>query len=262
MNEKMFEEFSFYERNVLSAFGYLPNQMVALSTDQVSIMEIAKHAMILAGLPVEEPNIAFSSYFHRTIGISREECDRVLKEIKANFNKQKPGYRKGVILVPIDPAGYSVQHVEITKDTLLFADYKPRVLGEEPRKVIHALVETLPQALFMDVVLYSHQTLMEKNEASAEADWEIITMLPKLIEDEPMHPDTLIANHIGLSGGTDTKMSSVEFEIALTESVNYWKNRVNAVESCHDIGRAKQQLRNALDYEHESMRFLRELGIL
>jgi hypothetical protein len=41
-----------------------------------------------------------------------------------------------------------------------------------------------------------------------------------------MPPETLIANHFELSGGTATKMTDSEFVASLKESVMYWKDKV------------------------------------
>ncbi|MEI6568554.1 MAG: hypothetical protein WCR20_17875, partial [Verrucomicrobiota bacterium] len=61
------------------------------------------------------------------------------------------------------------------------------------------------------------------------ADWAVVAHLTSSMDTpEPMHPDTLIANHFHLSGGTNTGLGAAQFESSLRESVLFWKNKVTA----------------------------------
>jgi hypothetical protein len=81
-------------------------------------------------------------------------------------------------------------------------------------------------AVGVDVVLYRKDVLAEGNESTTDCDWEIVSINGRITEEEqPIHPDTLIANHFELDGGTATGMDSVEFVEALRKSVMYWKNK-------------------------------------
>lgn len=78
----------------------------------------------------------------------------------------------------------------------------------------------------VDIVLYSREVLQKGNENCTGCDWDIISINGRLTEDEmPIHPNTLIANHFQLDGGTATNMSSEEFEKALKKSVLFWKDK-------------------------------------
>lgn len=80
----------------------------------------------------------------------------------------------------------------------------------------------------VDAVLYHKDTLAEGNENSdLSADYEVVTFLPRGTEEEqPLAPETLMANHFLDSGGTATGMSPEEFEQALKKSYAYWRNRM------------------------------------
>lgn len=155
--------------------------------------------------------------------------------VRANFERRRPGYRPGVFLVPV-PAGegiFTTPVVDITPDDLFVTVYRPRREGETPRKAskvarVNALGEerTPSPAKYVDVVLYSREVLEENDEDRTGCDWDIITILGKLTEeDQPMTPGTLMSNHFGLDGGSDTKMDAVAFEAALRKSVTFWSGR-------------------------------------
>jgi hypothetical protein len=48
-------------------------------------------------------------------------------------------------------------------------------------------------------------------------------------EPEPMHPNTLMANHFHASGGTNTMMGDALFMAKLSASFNYWKDKAMVV---------------------------------
>jgi hypothetical protein len=142
-----------------------------------------------------------------------------------------PGYRDGVILVRRPNPGWLVHDtVHLQEGDQLRVTYNARVPGEEPRKSISAVRFTLPAARCVFFVLYRADVLEETNERSRQSEWEVISALTSAIEaPEPMHPDTLIANHFQLSGGTSTKMNDYEFTDALRTSVLFWKSRAKAI---------------------------------
>ena len=107
--------------------------------------------------------------------------------------------------------------------------YESRIPGETPRKRTVAIVDSLPYAASAHAVLYRADVLAEDEDRSSDAEWEIVTILthPRT-STEPMTPGTLMANHFKADGGTDTKMDPVEFEKALRESYDFWKNHTLA----------------------------------
>lgn len=156
------------------------------------------------------------------------DCDLEDKipEILKNLDQSKPGYREGVILVPISTKNFTGQIVNLEAGDKLTGSYQPRVPGEAPRKQIHALGKLAP-LVAVDVVLYHKDVLAENNENSdPDADYEAITFLTKIShEEQPMPPDTLMANHFQASGGTATNMSDAAFVGALKESYQFWKDK-------------------------------------
>jgi hypothetical protein len=184
------------------------------------------------------PTIGINDFVRRQTAESEFTHFEATFEVVANlarefFNEAKPGYKDGVCLVPVPPEGFYTGVVELTEGDVLVGKYRARRPGEEPRKAVHAAREgawaegrSKSPAVAVDVVLYRKDVLAENGENTTDCDWEIVSINGRItVEDQPSHPDTLIANHFGLSGGTLTGMSPEEFEAALRESVLYWKNK-------------------------------------
>jgi hypothetical protein len=169
----------------------------------------------------------------------------VLNAVERNFKKARHGYRLGVLLVPINPLKFKCPVVELKDGMTLCGEFRKRMDSEEPRKKLGVPNVPFSSARFCDVVLYSKEVLLEGKEntgyfvghwgdgydklytemVNGFADWEIISILPKLDEDQPMPPDTLMYNHFQLSGGTKTNMSNDEFVEELKKSFTYWKDK-------------------------------------
>lgn len=172
-------------------------------------------------------------------------CDwpLLIKEIRDNWSQQKSGYRDGVILVPVptvlwDDHGPGEDGTAINLFTCPIANlregdvftgaFERRRPTETPRKRVGVVRQSMPYAAFVDVVLYRGDVLDEdvNNPRATDCDWEIVTLLGKLTdEDQPMPPSTLMANHFLADGGTDTKMSPEEFIAALRHSFEFWSGK-------------------------------------
>jgi len=157
----------------------------------------------------------------------------------------KDGYNqdKAVLVVPVPPEGFFTGVVELSEGDPLVGSYKARRPGEEPRKTTRVPLEgsrdlgrgmlnprvfwEKTPAVGVDVILYRRDLLLkDKGGPSTDCDWEIISINGRITEaEQPIHPDTLIANHFQLDGGSETGMSPEEFEAALKVSVLYWKNK-------------------------------------
>ncbi len=141
-----------------------------------------------------------------------------------------PGYRDGVMLKRVSGVPFRHTTVVLSSEEPILATYSPRVSGEEPRKRLYMVkkVEDLAFAKSVFAVLYRRDVL-EEDETYIEADWAVVAHLTSSMDTpEPMHPDTLIANHFHLSGGTNTGLGAAQFESSLRESVLFWKNKVTA----------------------------------
>lgn len=132
----------------------------------------------------------------------------------------RPGYKDGVILVDLDPFLFRSAIVKLTKDSQLAANYAPRRIGEDPFIRISAKAKK-QQAKYASVVLYSHDVLMENNEAETDADWEIVAIKARVSEEEePMDPYTMARNFLHMKGGTKGDFTAEEF----AKSIVYWNN--------------------------------------
>lgn len=168
------------------------------------------------------------SYYDPPDGDVWEELIRLVDDY---FESAKPGYRDGVLLVPVPADYFFTPVVTLRVGDHLAGSYDRRRDGEAPRKSQFVIRKGLraknrhDPAKFVNVVLYHHDVLAEDGPTATDCEWEIVTILASPVADEPMTPDTLLANHFGADGGTDTKMTAEEFETALRVSYQYWKDR-------------------------------------
>lgn len=147
--------------------------------------------------------------------------DELAKLVAENLDKAKPGYRDGVILVPVPPEKFFSGVIEVNFDTILVAHFEARREGERPYINVTALGEKSP-AQFVDIVLYRHDVLMEKNEASTDADWEIISINARTTpEEQPITPMAMARNMLELPGGTKGTYTAEEF----AKSIIYWSDK-------------------------------------
>lgn len=157
--------------------------------------------------------------------------EELLRRVRENWFQGKPGYRDGVMLVPINPEGVMSSVVVLKAGDPLKGAYLPRQEGEEPRKVMgYDTGEVGPEpfkfgAVRADVVLYHRDVLAEDGDAF-DHEWGIITVLGNPTEEEsPMDPETLMSNHFHVSGGTQTHMTDGQFVEALKKSFFYWRDK-------------------------------------
>lgn len=103
-------------------------------------------------------------------------------------------------------------------------DLKIDVFLKKPRWWEFWKKPVLPEpARFVDIVLYSREVLLENGgEVSGDYDWEIVAILARSVEKEPMNPLTMARNMLELPGGTKSVYTAQEF----AESVYYWSQRV------------------------------------
>lgn len=200
------------------------------------ILTIAAHSFIQR----QTPNSRFGHF--------SGSVDDLCRLVRDHWSEQKPGYREGVILVPVPPAGFFSGTIPLKVGMALTATYEPRRESEEPRLHV-GYVPTISYpdgtpysidyeaakapAVACDIVLYASTVLGEgkvkENELPAEeGNWEIVSINPRMcLEDEPIRPEALIANHLQESGGTATNMTDAEFVDALRKSRAYWNHHVD-----------------------------------
>lgn len=143
--------------------------------------------------------------------------------VEQRFHFSKPGYRDGVILVPVPPIGFYTDVVEVTPETKLHATFEARANGEVPFiQVVAVGGEKLP-ALAVEIVVYRHNVLAEDGDASTDCEWEIISINARPTEDpEPLTPMAMARNFLEqYLGGTKATYTAEEF----AEAIVYWSTR-------------------------------------
>ncbi len=141
--------------------------------------------------------------------------EELVKLVSDNFNKHIPGYRQGVVLVPLPPEGFYTAMCKIDENSMLETTFESRQDGEEPVLKTVVVNGKKSPAKFVNIVLYSHEVLMETNEQSTDDEWEIISINASLVENEPMNPITMARNMLQKKGGTKGEYTGLQFAEAL-----------------------------------------------
>lgn len=142
---------------------------------------------------------------------------------RAFFDRAKPGYRDGVVLVPVHPRKFFTSITPVKENTTLWARFKARRPGEAPHLSTVALRGSKTPAKYVELVLYRADVLDEGNERTTDADWEIVSInASPTLDPVPMSPYTMARNQCRLKGGTKGNYSSEEW----AESVEFWSRHV------------------------------------
>ena len=152
------------------------------------------------------------------------------KEIASHAEKQlnkghyTEGYRDGVLLVKASEAlihHFICPFVKIDDTTDLKAEMVRRRPEEESYIQMRALNGIPLKTGSVDLILYRHDVLVETNEESTEAEWELISFnaIPKGIEKMPMGPVTMMRNQLQLPGGTKAYYESEKW----ADAVKFWQ---------------------------------------
>ena len=158
-----------------------------------------------------------------TADLSFEEIASHAKKQLANGHYNQ-GYRDGVILVPVSHElihHFICPFVKITTTTKLKAEFVRRRAKEQYYIQIQAVNGTLLKTGAVDLILYRNDVLIETNEQTTDAEWELISFhaLPKMVDDMPMGPVTMMRNQLQLPGGTKAYYESAKW----AESVKFWQ---------------------------------------
>jgi hypothetical protein len=158
-------------------------------------------------------------------GSEQELLDRV----RAGWDRRRPGQGRTdldlVVIVPVDPQGFTGSTVLVEQDTPLVAELVRRQPHEEPyvRVMADGPREPVRHAA---VVLYSAEALLDNGgRRSGEFDWEVVALVAGSREHEPMDPLTMARNMLRKPGGTWCAYTAEEF----AESVWYWARRAAAL---------------------------------
>lgn len=148
--------------------------------------------------------------------------DELLELVDRNFDNQTQGYRDGVILIPVPSDRFYTSICKIDKDSILESKFESRRDGEEPIKRTVVKNGKKSIANFVKIVLYRHDVLLENDESSTDADWEIISINASIVENEPMYPMTMARNMLQKDGGTKGDYTGQQF----AEALWFWKDYV------------------------------------
>ena len=134
------------------------------------------------------------------------------------------GYRDGVLLAKVDKINinkFICPFTKITSNTRLSAKLIRRRSNEEPYIQIRALNGKYLATKSVDLILYRRDVLLENNEQTTNADWELISFnaIPIGINTMPMGPVTMMRNQLQLKGGTKAHFNSADW----AQSVNFWQ---------------------------------------
>ena len=174
--------------------------------------------------PFVRRQTAESSFSH-----SESSWDELCQLALDNFDNAIPGYREGVIEVPVPADGIFTGLVTLKEGDVLTGSFAARRDGETPRIEIRATgCEKVP-AVTATIILYSSQCLAENGDNSqepVEGNWEIVSLNSSPVEgDMPINPDTLMHNAFGSDGGSHTDMSDAELVALLRKGFDFWKNK-------------------------------------
>jgi len=150
----------------------------------------------------------------------------LLELVFENFHQGKEGYRDGILLVTVPPDHFKSGVAQLSEGDILQGTFEARTEGEVPRKVVTTIGRQKLSAGCVEIVLYRRDVLEEDPNYTAIADWEVISInASPTAKAVPIPPNALIANHFGMSGGTNTKYTALEFEEALRESIMFWHDK-------------------------------------
>ena len=136
----------------------------------------------------------------------------------------RPGYRDGVLLIAVADEyihKFKCPYVKLKESAALSARLVRRQAGEEPYIQMRALAGIPLPAGKVELVLYRHDVLTEKDEQTSTEEWELISInaLPEGVDKQPVGPVTMMRNQLELPGGTAAYYTSQDW----AESVRFWQ---------------------------------------
>lgn len=145
---------------------------------------------------------------------------------REHFEKAKPGYRDGVVLVEVPARGFFSGVVEVTEETVLRASFASRRPGEDPFVSVEAIGAEKLTAEHVELVLYRRDVLLEEGPDAVnkeeDYEWELVSINARPTpEPEPMTPVAMARNFLELPGGTKAEYTAEEFARAIL----YWSCR-------------------------------------
>ena len=175
--------------------------------------------------PFARRQVANSRFSHFS-GTEQELLNRVA-EAFASFD----GSTSGVVVLPVPADGFFTGHALAQPGMKLEAKFESRRPGEAPRFHMGRLPEggdyeaAKVPAVAVNIVLYPSAMLAPNGDNSLPAEpgnFEVVSINARpTLEEEPIAPEALIANHLGEDGGTDHGLTDAEFVARLKASRAY-----------------------------------------
>ena len=171
------------------------------------------------------------------INISKTDfLDNVEQYYQANKTSLTDGYApfcKHIFMPNFTNLKASCLKITDENKHLIQTDYITRSEGELPVLVRYfpsSMIEQVPIAEYIDVILYSREQIRAENKAMnmpenpETAPWGIISVKAQSIDHEiPMQPITMLRNALGKEeGGSGVKLDREKY----IQSVNFWKDHV------------------------------------
>ncbi len=171
---------------------------------------------------------------------SDKSWDQLCQLALDNFDRAIPGYRPGVLEVPIPADGVYSGVVALKDGDKLSGQFVPRREGETPRIEIRAHADQKLPAEQATIILYSSAVLAERvyddegnmisgddnSQPPVDGNWEIVSLNSSPVKgDMPIDPMVLMHNAFGSDGGTATEMDDAELVALLRKGFNFWKDK-------------------------------------
>lgn len=184
--------------------------------------KLLKH-LIEFYLREEADLIGISNFVKRQTKESRfSYYDGTFEELKAlttkcyKDGKVEVGYRDGVVLVTVPNEGFYTSICKTDENSVLETIMEKRQENEDAYAVTTVVNGTKSPSKLTKIVLYSHATLMEDNDASCDSEWEIISINCEISkEGSPMRPVTMMRNQRHYEGGTAAEYTVEEYMTAI-----------------------------------------------
>jgi hypothetical protein len=125
----------------------------------------------------------------------------------------KEGFKPGIREVTVDPAGFYAGVAKLNEDSVITAKFAPRRNGEEPVIAIRTTASGKLPATRVVVFIYSREAL--EDEATTDADWEIVSVQADAGVEQVMDPVTMARNFLDMEGGTKGDFSAEDFAKAI-----------------------------------------------
>ena len=134
-----------------------------------------------------------------------------------NFEHAKPGYKPGILLIPVPAERFFSGVVTVTEGTTFETTFKARREGEQPFIDVVAKGPKT-QAVVVNIVVYTKEAL-EGDASAIPADYEIVSINAQTSEaPEPMTPMAMARNFLGLPGGSKAEYTAEQF----AEAIMFW----------------------------------------